>query len=145
MALKPRGLLRRKGFTLIELMITVVIVSILAAIAYPSYVNSIRKSRRIDAKTALLDLASREERYFSTNNTYTADPSALGYSGTWPASIPSASQYNYALQVNTADTTTFTLQAAPNGDQVNDTCGTYTLNNTGLQGNTGSTSTSPCW
>src|SRR6267154_1626429 len=60
------------GFTLVELMIVVVIVAILASIAIPAYNSQIRKSRRTEAKTALLDLAGREERYFNTsNNTYT--------------------------------------------------------------------------
>jgi len=49
-----------RGFTLVELMVVIVIASILMAIAIPSYKNSIRKSRRTDAKTALLDLAGRE-------------------------------------------------------------------------------------
>ena len=56
-----------RGFTLVELMVVIVIASILMAIAVPSYKNSIRKSRRTDAKTALLDLAGREERFNSTN------------------------------------------------------------------------------
>ena len=59
------------GFTLIELMITVAVVGILAAIAYPSYQDSIRKSRRADAKSALLDAAHRQERFFTENNQYT--------------------------------------------------------------------------
>jgi type IV pilus assembly protein PilE len=49
-----------RGFTLVELMVVIVIASILMAIAIPSYKTSIRKSRRTDAKTALLDLAGRE-------------------------------------------------------------------------------------
>ena len=67
------------GFTLIELMIVVVIVAVLASIAIPSYETQIRKSRRTDAKTAVLDLAGREEKYFSLNNTYTTSPASLGY------------------------------------------------------------------
>lgn len=68
------------GFTLVELMIVVVILTLLAAIAIPSYSNQIRKSRRSEAKSALLDLAGREERYMATNGAYTSSASALGYS-----------------------------------------------------------------
>jgi type IV pilus assembly protein PilE len=68
------------GFTLVELMIVVVVLTMLAAIAIPSYSNQIRKSRRSEAKSALLDLAGREERYMATNGTYTSTPSNLGYS-----------------------------------------------------------------
>jgi len=70
----PRG-----GFTLIELMVVVAIATILFAIAIPSYVTYIRESRRTEAKTAVLDLAGREERYLSTSPTaYTAVPANLG-------------------------------------------------------------------
>ncbi len=135
-----------KGFTLIELMIVVAVVGILAAIAYPSYTDSVRKARRPDAKTALLDLAAREERYFSTNNAYTATPAALGYSGAWPASIPSTAQYFYAVTVTMPDPTTFSINAVPQGDQASDSCGTYTITQTGNQTNSNNaTSSSQCW
>ena len=71
-----------RGLTLIELMIVVVIISILAAIAVPSYTAYVRRSHRVEAKTALLDLAGREERYFSTSQTganYSQTAADLGY------------------------------------------------------------------
>jgi len=61
---------KQKAFTLIEVMIVVVIVAILAAIAVPSYQDSIRKTRRADAKEALMRIAALQERYFFTNNKY---------------------------------------------------------------------------
>ena len=61
---------RQKGFTLIEVMIVVVIVAILAAVAVPSYQDSIRKTRRADAKEALTRIAALQERFFFTNNRY---------------------------------------------------------------------------
>jgi type IV pilus assembly protein PilE len=70
---------RSAGFTLIELMITVVIATVLISIAIPSYSKSIRKSRRTEAKSALLDIAGREERFFNTNNKYSILPSDIGY------------------------------------------------------------------
>jgi type IV pilus assembly protein PilE len=69
------------GFTLVELMVTMVIAAILFSIAIPSYLNQIRESRRTEAKTALLDLAGREETLFSTQNLYTTVPTAVGYTG----------------------------------------------------------------
>ena len=59
------------GFTLIELLIVVAIVSIVGAIAYPSYDNYIKKAGRADAAVALLDLASKQERFYAQNSTYT--------------------------------------------------------------------------
>jgi len=71
-----------RGFTLIELMVVVVIATILLSIAVPSYMSQIRQSRRTEAKTAILDLSGREERYLSTNPAgYTNTPASLGYVG----------------------------------------------------------------
>src|SRR3569833_3370251 len=73
-----------KGFTLVELLTAMVIVAILMAVAIPSYRAQTQKSRRTEAKTALLDLASREEHFNSTNSAYSSTPSDLGYPGAWP-------------------------------------------------------------
>ncbi len=79
---------RPEGFTLIELMIVVVIATILLSIAIPSYMAQVRQSRRTEAKTALLDLAGREESFFSTNGAaYTNVATSLGYSA-WPVTTP---------------------------------------------------------
>ncbi len=66
------------GFSLIEVMIATTILAILAMIAYPSFMQSVRKSKRTDAHTALTRAASNLERFFSTNNTYTTDTTQLG-------------------------------------------------------------------
>ena len=60
-------------------MITVGIVAILGVIAVPPYNASVRKSRRTEAKTAIMDFAAREERLYATQNVYSSDPGALGY------------------------------------------------------------------
>ena len=77
------------GFTLIELMITLLIVAILAGIAIPSYSNYILRANRTDATSALLKVASAQEKFFLQNNTYasnallaTAPPAGLGITGT---------------------------------------------------------------
>src|SRR5215813_10091012 len=68
------------GFTLIELMVVVVIATILLSIAVPSYMSQVRQSRRTEAKTAVLDLAGREERFFATNGVnYSQTNTDLGY------------------------------------------------------------------
>src|SRR5271155_5243504 len=85
---EPSKMLAPQGFTLIELVITMVIVAILASIAIPAYNSYILKSHRTEAKTALLDMASLEERYFTTQNVYSTAATDLGYSG-WPAVVGS--------------------------------------------------------
>jgi type IV pilus assembly protein PilE len=92
---------RPAGFTLIELMVTIMIGAILIAIAVPSYTMQTRKSRRTDAKTALLDLAGREERYNSTNSVYTSAPANLGFAGPWPMTV-GGGYYQISVCVNAA-------------------------------------------
>ena len=144
------------GFTLIELMVTIVIASILAAIAVPAYTSQIRKSRRTEARTALLDLASREERFNSTNSAYTSSLANLGYAGAaWPVTVGSGYYQITAVVCAAAtcgaDTGTgaaFLLKAQPLAPQDKDTaCGSFTLDNTGLQQVTGTAVATPatCW
>ena len=76
---------RTTGFTLIELMITVVIVAILAGIAYPSYRNHVTQARRADAQSAIMQTANRLEKFFTYCNTY---PASLSLTGGWPTSCP---------------------------------------------------------
>ncbi|MDE2394704.1 MAG: prepilin-type N-terminal cleavage/methylation domain-containing protein [Burkholderiales bacterium] len=137
---------RAPGFTLIEMMVVVAVAAILAAIAYPSYLKQVSKSRRSDAKSALLDLAAREETYFSTNNVYTNTASNLGYSSAFPLQVSSGSAAYYQINVTAASSTAFSLSATPIGNQAGDACGTYTLNQLGAQSNTGNTLvSSSCW
>lgn len=136
------------GFSLIELMVTLLVVSILMAVAVPSYKSSVRKSRRTEAKTALLDLAGREERFYTTNNgIYSTSPVILGYSSTVGATFPMLVGNSY-YQVNITRTAgsagvleAFTATAAPQGDQATDPCGTFQLTSTGAQTPT----TAGCW
>jgi len=121
---------RHLGFTLIELLITVLIVAILAAVAYPSYMDSVQKSRRTTARNALLDLASREAKFYSTNNTFTSSMNTdLGYASAGPIAVPDATSHYYDLTITASSATGFTAQAAPVGPQATDGCGTYTIDN----------------
>jgi len=141
---------RSAGFSLVELMITVVIAAILAAIAYPSYTQYVHKSRRTDARTALLDLAARQERFFSTQNLYSGTPAELGYAGAaFPVQIQSSGQVFYQLSVVTANSrTTYTATATPVGPQATDDCGSYVIDQLGRQSNSGLKSgatSATCW
>ena len=138
---------RRRGFTLIEMLITVAIVAIIAAVAMPAYSNQIRKSRRGDAKSALLDMAARLERYNTVNFVYTNSAIALGYVAdpvVVPNPVPNA-YYQINITLGTGSTS-YLLTAAPLSDQVNDSCKSFTLTDLGVQGLSGaSSSVADCW
>jgi type IV pilus assembly protein PilE len=135
-------------------MVTIVIISILASIAVPSYLTSIRKSRRTEARTALLDLAAREERYQATNSTYSNTALDLGY-GSFPALTESGYyKVNVAIaapSATAAATFTATATAVPGTGQDKDTnCYVFQLTQTGVQtsttsGGTDTTATGSCW
>jgi len=138
---------KQKGITLIELLIVVVIVGVLASVAYPSYLESSRKSRRSDAKIALVDLASRLERYYSENNTF-ATATIASNPSTDVLSSASSPDGHYTLSITSKSATTFTINAtiASGGGQVGDAkCGNFSLTNTGLQTVSGTESASYCW
>src|SRR5882672_6473627 len=128
-----------RGFSLIELMVAVAIVALLTGIAVASYTFQIAKSRRADAKSALLDLAARQERFFTTNNTYTNVAANLGYAAL-PASIPGGTApATYTLTITAATAATFSAQAARSGAQATDNCGDYTIDDRGVQANVNNT------
>ncbi|MDS4020687.1 MAG: type IV pilin protein [Candidatus Competibacter sp.] len=157
---RRKSLGKWRGFTLIELMITVAVVAILAAIAYPSYLEQIRKSRRADAKAVLLEAAQWMERYYTSNNRYDQDrastPNLVTSTTSGIQSFPNSGltaspkegatkYYNLSLSAVTANT--YTLQAAPTGAQSGDGCKTLTLTNTGARGLTDSPTKTvdECW
>ena len=147
------------GFSLIELMIALAIAAILAAIAIPMYQKQVQKSRRTDARTAVLDLAGREERYLSVQASYTNVPANLGYApvgsaATFPITIGSG-YYQLTVTVPAVvapNPPTYVVSAlAIAGSQLKDLqCQYFSVDNTGLQfssatGAGGANTAATCW
>lgn len=126
-----------RGFTLIELMISVVIVAILAAFAYPNYQEYVMRGRRIDAKNALLALQVAQEKRFLISNSYitsTADVSkAMNAGGLGIKTTTENGFYDISI-AGGATATTYTAIASPRGAQAHDKCGKLTIDNTGTKG-----------
>jgi len=143
---------RHGGFTLIELLIAVTIVSILAAIAIPSYQSYLLKSRRSDAIVALSRLQLAEEKYRAAHTSYTNIPLALGVASnaTPGGSYPSGGGY-YNIAVSGYTRSSYTLTATPvaGKSQASDaSCPSMTLMQVGgntTYGDSVSMSTSLCW
>jgi type IV pilus assembly protein PilE len=121
-----------------------VIVAILASIAIPSYQAYVLRSHRTDAKSALLDMASLEERFFSVNNTYSQTSTDLGYTGAVPFAVGLNGYYQITTLTavaavppangNNGTPATYSITATAIGTQVNDTqCQTFTINSAGQQ------------
>lgn len=129
-----------KGFTLVELLIVVVIIAILASVAFPAYQSQVKAARRADCAGALVGFAGAMERFFTTNSSYIGAGSAGGGGNTTGAPTIYSAQCpidggtpTYNLTILNATATAFVVQAAPVGAQANDRCGTLTLNNVGLK------------
>jgi type IV pilus assembly protein PilE len=115
---------RKRGFTLIELMIVVVVIAVLATIALSAYNKQVRKSRRADAKQVLSDTALRQEKWRANHVKYLGADSAAGDISTFGA-LSTSSYYNVSITTNESPTAyTATAVPKPGTDQAKDTCGT---------------------
>lgn len=134
-----------KGFTLIELMIVVAIVGILAAVAYPSYTEYVKKTHRSEIAGLLSATAQSLERFYSRNGQYSdvTGPPAVAFT------LPAGNAY-YTIAATTRTATAYTLTATPIAGTVmaGDKCGNFVIDNTGLRNNTNVTSGATplvCW
>lgn len=143
------------GFTLVELMVTLVIVSIITAIAYPSYRDNVNRSKRADARALLLENAQFMERFFTENNSYSQSNAVIPVAPVLPNLVSPRGatgnnvNYNISFRAVPALTqTTFAIQATPVNSMSTDKCATFTLNNLGQRGTVGSSggmTTETCW
>jgi len=145
---------KNAGFSLIELMIVVAVIGILAAVAYPSYTNSVMKGKRAEGRAALAELLQQQERYMTQNNTYLSFTNAAGT--TTPAAAAttfkvfsgdSLAKSAYLLKASVCDGTTairdcVMVEAVPTFTDAE--AGTLQMLSSGSKSCTG-TKTSVCW
>lgn len=118
---------RRRGFTLIELMITVAIVAILAAVAYPAYTSHVRKAHRAAAQSHLMDLAQKQVQYLVDNRAYAAAEAALNV--TAPTDV--SNNYDISFLVVAGPPPTYTITATPKVGSAQAADVTLTINQAG--------------
>lgn len=127
---------KMQGITLMELMIVVVIVGILAAIAYPNYRDAAARAKRNEARSALLAIATNQERHYLQNNTYTAVLADVG-------ATPLTETETYAIAITNADASNFTATATyQNADAEAGKCLTFQIDG---RGNKSSAPEPDCW
>lgn len=134
-----------------ELLIVLVIIGIVAAVAYPAYTENVLRTKRVDGGAALVQLGQAMERFYSVNYTYegaanggndTGAPAATTFA--WSQS-PFDGTPAYNLRITAASATGYTIQAQPVGAQLDDlACATLTLNQLGTKGSTVGT-VQQCW
>ena len=156
-----KNLKAQQGFTLLELMVVLVIVAVIAAFAYPSYMNSVQKSRRTDAFTSLNEIAHLQEEYFIRNRSYAKELKQLGYSDNTIDS--EKKEYDISMSAepsgcsgnSTLVCQSFEVSAVPNtqagqptGQAKDENCQVLILNNQGrktAKDKSDNDSTQQCW
>jgi type IV pilus assembly protein PilE len=148
-------LAQMKGVTLVELMVTLAVLSILVTVGYPLYADQVRKARRTEARNALMEVALLQERYFSVNGTYDVGLNSLSLTkdsfdtGTATATTAKTVNGKYLVTL-TNDATTFSISAAPvsgKGQDEDDDCQQFDIDQLGQKTalDDGGSATTKCW
>lgn len=155
--IKQKAIKQIRGFTVIEMMVAVAVVSILAVIAFPVYQGSVQRAARTEAKGALMELSQFMERNFTTNNCYHRTDGncvagwAAGQAGSVALPIDRSPaqgntiNYNINFQGNPGQTA-YIIRAVPRGGQVDDDCGTLSIDQRGVrQARSNGVLVNGCW
>lgn len=133
----------QEGLTLIELMVALAIAAIVMAVAYPSYLEQVRKGRRAEAQAVLMEATQFLERYATENLRY--DQNVAGVAVALPAQLAKAPKEGaakfYDVSLLAVGANSYTLRAVPTGASSGDACGTLTVTHTGVK----SAARADCW
>lgn len=134
-----------RGFTLMEIMITVIIIGILAAVAIPTYQEYVRQGQRSEGAAYAMQLATAQERFFTMRNTYTTTATDLSMNDFSGASA-SMSSWTYAITAGTTgDIATSFMVTGTNSHTDDAKCTEIAIDQTGSKTYTGSGSSKDCW
>lgn len=138
---------RQRGVTLMELLVVIAIVAILASIAIPTYRRYLVRTQRSEAKIALLQLQTAQEKFYMQNNTFTDDLTSASPDGLGLLAVTETGKYDVVIDLGD-DGQTYTATATPHagGGQTDDTdCNGFSINQRGTKGNTGTGAPQTCW
>lgn len=116
------------GFTLVELMITVVVVAILLAVALPAFQGQVTRSNRAAAQAVMLDIANRQQQFFLSDRSYFDKAGLVGTGFSLDPDV--AKHYTYSIATEVGPPPTFVITFTPQGRQASD--GALTLNDRGV-------------
>lgn len=130
----------QRGFTLLELMVTVSIVAILAGIGMPIYLKQTQRARRVSATTEIMTTVAALQKCFTLNVTYVNPPCTV-------ADTHNTDDGNYTITVTDRSATFFTVTAKPvaTGQQKNDACTEFIIDSTNTKKSTSTSSSTTCW
>lgn len=144
----PRAARRHhRGFTLIEMMITVAVMGILMSVALPSYQSQVVRTKRASAAGCTMELAQFMERVYASNIRYDQNAGAATVLPSTPCRSELSSSYTFAFTSGQPQARTFTVTATPAGVQAtrDSACGTLSIDQAGAKGVSGSNTASQCW
>lgn len=107
-----------RGFTLIELMITVAIIAILASVAYPSYQQYVMRGKRAAAQAEMMDIANRQQQFLLANRSYASKPALEASGYTLPTEV--SANYTYDISIGSGAVPSFTITFTATGSQTSD-------------------------
>jgi type IV pilus assembly protein PilE len=139
---------RQRGVTLLELLSVIVIIGVLASVAVPTYRQYLIRTQRSEAKIALLQLQTAQEKFYMQNNSFTDNIAEASPDGLGLAESTETGKYTLSVELDDDDGQTYTATATPRtggGQTDDDDCESFTINQRGTKGVTGPSGAQTCW